>query len=145
MLASNSLKVILMVKMPPEVRETLEKQKPIPIATASKEGTPNVVYVGLLKILDDENLMLADNFFNKTAHNLEENPKMSIICYSSETKKSFQIKGSTTICKEGEDYESMKKWVQGINPKLPAKGCVMVRIEEIYNAMPGPEAGKKIV
>jgi hypothetical protein len=49
-----------MVKMPAEVRETLEKQKPIPIATASKSGVPNVVYVGLLKIIDDETLMLAD-------------------------------------------------------------------------------------
>ena len=52
-----------MVKMPAEVRETLEKQKPIPIATASKSGVPNVVFVGLLKIVDDETLMLADNFF----------------------------------------------------------------------------------
>ena len=31
-----------MVKMPAEVRETLEKQKPVPIATASKSGVPNV-------------------------------------------------------------------------------------------------------
>ncbi|MDM7913485.1 MAG: pyridoxamine 5'-phosphate oxidase family protein [Methanotrichaceae archaeon] len=133
-----------MVKMPPEVRETLEKQKPVPIATASKDGTPNVVFVGLLKIVDDENLMLADNFFLKTAQNLEENPKISILCYNGETKKSFQIKGSTTVCKEGESFESMKKWVHGVNPKLPAKSCVMVKIEEIYNAMWGPEAGKRI-
>ncbi len=133
-----------MVKMPPDVRETLEKQKPVPIATASKNGMPNVVFVGLLKIIDDENLMLVDNFFQKTAQNLMENPKISILCYNGETKKSFQIKGSTTMCKEGENYDQMKKWVQGVNPKLPAKGCLMVKIEEIYNAMWGPEAGKKI-
>ncbi len=133
-----------MVKMPAEVRETLEKQKPVPIATASKDGTPNVVFVGLLKILDDENLMLVDNFFKKTAQNLADNPRISILCYNGETKKSFQIKGSTTMCREGENYDQMKKWVQGVNPKLPAKGCVMVKIDEIYNAMWGPEAGKKV-
>ncbi len=134
-----------MVKMPAEVRQTLEKQKPVPIATASKDGTPNVVYVGLLKILDDENLMLVDNFFNKTAANLAENPKISILCYNGETKKSFQIKGDVTVCKEGESFDQMRKWVHGVNEKLPAKSCVMVKISEIYNAMWGPAAGKKVV
>ena len=133
-----------MVKMPVDVRETLEKQKPIPIATASKSGVPNVVFVGLLKIVDDETLMLADNFFNKTAQNLMENPKIAILCYNSETKKSFQIKGNVTLCKEGENFATMKAWVHGINDKLPAKACVMVKITEIYNAMWGPGAGKQI-
>ena len=55
-----------MVKMPTEVREVLQKQKPTPIATASKDGKPNVVYIGYLKILDDEHIMIGDNFFNKT-------------------------------------------------------------------------------
>ncbi len=133
-----------MVKMPSEVKETLEKQKPIPIATASKSGVPNVVFVGLMKIVDDETLMFADNFFYKTAQNLAENPKISILCYSSETKKSFQIKGDVVVCKEGPDFEKMRAWVHGINNKLPAKSCVMVKITEIYNAMWGPAAGKKI-
>jgi len=133
-----------MVKMPSEVRETLEKQKPVPIATASKSGVPNVVFIGLLKIVDDETLMIADNFFYKTASNLKENPKISVLCYSSETKKSFQIKGNVTLCKEGENFNQMREWVHGINNKLPAKACVMVKITEIYNAMWGPAAGKQI-
>ncbi len=133
-----------MVKMPAEVRETLEKQKPVPIATASKSGVPNVVFVGLLKIVDDETLMIADNFFYKTAQNLAENPRISVLCYNGETKKSFQIKGNATVYKQGVDYEAMKTWVHGVNNKLPAKACVMVKITEIYNAMWGPAAGKQI-
>lgn len=133
-----------MVKMPPDVRETLEKQKPVPIATASKSGVPNVVFVGLLKVVDDENIMIADNFFYKTYQNLAENPKISILCYNGETKKSFQIKGNVTVYKEGEPFEQMRSWVHGINNKLPAKSCVMVRVTEIYNAMWGAAAGKQI-
>jgi predicted pyridoxine 5'-phosphate oxidase superfamily flavin-nucleotide-binding protein len=131
--------------MPPEVRETLAKQKPVPVATANKDGTPNVIFVGALKILDDENIMIADNFFYKTAQNLKENPKIAILCYNGETKKSYQIKGSVTLCKEGENFEQMRKWVHGINEKLPAKACVMVKVTEIFNAMWGPAAGKQIV
>ena len=131
--------------MPPEVRETLAKQKPVPVATANKDGTPNVIFVGALKILDDENIMIADNFFYKTAQNLMENPKIAILCYNGETKKSYQIKGSVTLCEEGENFEQMRMWVHGINEKLPAKACVMVKVTEIFNAMWGPAAGKQIV
>ncbi|OPY47476.1 MAG: Pyridoxamine 5'-phosphate oxidase [Methanosaeta sp. PtaU1.Bin028] len=134
-----------MVKMPPEVKETLEKQKPVPMATASKSATPNVVFIGLCKILDDETIMIADNFFYKTASNLAENPKVSLLCYSSESKKSFQIKGSVTVHKEGPQHQQMADWVHSINPKLPAKAAVIVKVEEIYNAMWGPSAGKKLV
>ena len=134
-----------MVKMPADVKETLEKQKPAPIATASADGTPNVVYVGFLKILDDETIMIADNFFYKTAKNLEENPKVSILCYNTDTNKSFQIKGSAEIYKKGERYDEMTKWVLGVNNKLPAKAAVVVKVEEVYNAMWGPTAGKKVV
>jgi predicted pyridoxine 5'-phosphate oxidase superfamily flavin-nucleotide-binding protein len=134
-----------MVKMPLDVKETLSKQKPTPIATASKDGVPNVVFVGLLKIVDDETLMLADNFFYKTAANLVENPKISILCYNSETKKSYQIKGSAMVYKDGPNFDEMRNWAHGINPKLPAKACVMVKVEEIYDAMWGPSAGKKLI
>jgi len=78
-----------MVKLPAEVKEALQKQKPIPIATASKEGVPNLIFVGLMKILDDETLMFVDNFFLKTAVNLSENPKISVLCYDTESKRSF--------------------------------------------------------
>lgn len=134
-----------MVKMPADVRATLEKQKPAPIATADASGTPNVVYVGFLKVLDDETIMIGDNFFYKTAANLAENPKISILCYDNETKKSFQIKGKASVYKEGKYFDEMTKWVLAVNNKLPAKAAVVVKVEEIYNAMWGPTAGKKVV
>ena len=133
-----------MVKMPAEVRETLEKQKPTPIATADASGTPNVVYVSFLKVLDDETLMISNNFFLKTAANLEENPKMAVVCYDSETNKSFQIKGKIEVYKEGEYFDDMLKWVHGMNEKLPAKAAVIMKITDIYEAAGGPGAGEKI-
>jgi len=134
-----------MVKMPTEVKEALLKQKPIPIATATKDGTPNVVFIGLLKILDDETLLLADNFFLKTAANLSENPRISVLCYDGETKKSYQIKGSVKVHKAGPQFDEMRKWVHGVNPKLPAKAAVVVTVQAVYDAMWGPSAGKLIV
>jgi len=38
-----------MVKMPPEIKDIVAKQKPLPIATADKSGKPNVVFVTMLE------------------------------------------------------------------------------------------------
>ncbi|MDD1772240.1 MAG: pyridoxamine 5'-phosphate oxidase family protein [Methanomassiliicoccales archaeon] len=133
-----------MVKMPTEVKEALSKQKPVPIATATKDGTPNVIFIGLLKILDDETIMLVDNFFLKTAANLSENPRISLLCYDTETKKSYQIKGSVKVQRSGPQFDEMRKWVQSVNPKLPAKAAIIVKVEAVYDAMWGPSAGKLI-
>jgi predicted pyridoxine 5'-phosphate oxidase superfamily flavin-nucleotide-binding protein len=133
-----------MVKMPTEAKEVLQKQKPTPIATASKDGKPNVVYIGYLKILDDEHIMIGDNFFGKTLKNLEENPRICILCYDSESKRSYQIKGSVKVHKFGPEFEEMRAWVHGANPKMPAKTCVMVTVEEVFDSFWGPGAGKRI-
>ncbi|NKQ39282.1 MAG: pyridoxamine 5'-phosphate oxidase, partial [Methanosarcinales archaeon] len=78
-----------MVKMPSEVIELIEKQKIIPIATASSNGVPNVAYIGLLKILDNETILIVDNFFNKTKINLENNPIASLAVYDITTREAY--------------------------------------------------------
>ncbi|KQC16411.1 MAG: pyridoxamine 5'-phosphate oxidase, partial [Methanosaeta sp. SDB] len=101
-----------MVNMPPEVRETLEKQWPIPFATASSDGKPNVVFMGILKIKDDETLVFANNFFNKTAANLAENPRASVVCWTKDPRRSYQIKGTVTFADEGPTFEEMAESVR---------------------------------
>jgi len=59
-----------MAKIPDNVRKVVEAAGPYPIATASPEGKPNLVYVSFLRILDDETIQVADNFFLKTRQNL---------------------------------------------------------------------------
>ena len=133
-----------MAKLSPEVKDTLSKQKPIPLATASKNGVPNVIFVGLLKIVDDETLMVVDNFFNKTAKNLKENPKVAILCYTPDPKRCYQIKGSVQQITSGKVHEEMQAWVHGLNPKLPAKAAVIIKVEEVYDSVSGPNAGARI-
>ncbi|HID27089.1 MAG TPA: pyridoxamine 5'-phosphate oxidase [Methanosarcinales archaeon] len=129
-----------MVKMPADVKEAIEKQSPMPIATAALSGKPNVIFIGLKKIIDDETILIADNFFNKTRKNLEENPQMSMVVYNKDAKKSFQIKGSVDIKTEGKQYDEMVEWVHSTMVTLPAKAAVIFHVEEIYDSMYGPNA-----
>lgn len=134
-----------MVKMPPDVQETINKQKPIPVATADSDGKPNVVFITFLKVVDDETIYIADNFLNKTRANLDENPRVSIVTYDSENKKSFQVKGRVEIMTDGPVYEEVVAWVHAKSKAMPVKSAVVIRVEEVYNAMHGPDAGRRIV
>jgi hypothetical protein len=44
------------------------------IATADRNGTPNVTYVSQVYFVDDRHVALSCQFFNKTRKNLDENP-----------------------------------------------------------------------
>lgn len=135
-----------MVKMPPEVKEILEKQKVIPLATASQSCVPNVIYIGILKILDDETLVLADNYFNKTATNMEENPRVAIVCWDPETRRSYQIKGKVVEFQDkGEIYSDMSEMIGKRRKDIKMRRAVIVKIEEIYNAASGPSAGTRLL
>jgi predicted pyridoxine 5'-phosphate oxidase superfamily flavin-nucleotide-binding protein len=132
-----------MVKMPPEIKDVVSKQKPLPIATADKSGKPNVVFVTMWKIIDDETLLFVDNFFNKTRKNLEANPNMAIVAYDSESKKSYQIKGTVDIETRGDRFTNAKEMAD--SKKLPGRAAVVFHVKEIYDAIYGPNAGKKLV
>ncbi len=43
-----------MVKLTADMKETFSKMKVFPVATASKDGTPNVVPLAMVRIVDDE-------------------------------------------------------------------------------------------
>jgi hypothetical protein len=132
-----------MVVLPPEVKDVILKQKPLPIATADNEGNPNVVFIGMWKFIDDETIMIVDNFFKKTAENLKANPKMTLVAYDGESKKSYKVKGSIDYLEQGDKFEEAKAIAE--SKKMPGKAAVIFHIEEVYNSMYGPNAGERIV
>jgi len=134
--------VNIMVKLTPEVREVIQNQKPLPIATADKNGKPNVIFVGMWKFIDDETIMIVDNFLNKTANNIKENPKLSMVGYDGESKKSYQIKGSVDYLEKGDHFEEAKSLAE--SNKLPGKAVVIFHIEEVYDSIYGQHAGEQI-
>ena len=133
-----------MAKMNSRVKEIFEKQQIAPLATATKDGVPNVVPVNAKKILDDETILISDQFFGKTLKNIQDNPQVAITIW--DNLEGYQIKGSVTIETSGTRFEETAQWIEGIgkalNLPLKSKGAVIMNITEIYNVSPGPDAGK---
>ena len=132
-----------MVKIPSEMRETVEKQRLLPIATADMTGKPNVVFVGVWKILDDETIMIVDNYLYKTKKNVEENPRLAFVVYDSEKRKSFQLKCSVKVETSGKRFEEARTMAKSKN--LPGNAAVILTVKEVYDANPGSNAGKRIL
>ena len=130
-----------MVKMPPEVKDVVAKQKPLPFATADKTCKPNVIFVTMWKILDDETILFVDNAYNKTRKNIEANPNVAIIAYDSEIKKSYQVKGTVEIETKGEKYAIAREMAD--QKKQAGKAAVIFHVKEIYDTSVGA-GGKKI-
>ena len=71
------------MKIPEDVQKVMNEDKAFAFATANKEGIPNINMIGIKKIVDDETVLLADNYFDKTLSNLKENSEAALL-----TKKS---------------------------------------------------------
>ena len=64
---------------------------PAVIATAAADGTPNVTYLSRVRFVDDERIALSNQFFSKTARNLAENPRASILLIDPHTYDEYRL------------------------------------------------------
>ncbi|MCK9297949.1 pyridoxamine 5-phosphate oxidase [Methanoculleus sp. YWC-01] len=134
-----------MVALTEEMKAALRTMKAFPVATASKDGWPNVVPIGFVELVDDETIWIADNFMQKTLANVQENPKVSIYVWGPETKGCFQVKGDVEVLSSGPEFEKMQFTVRSKMAKAAAKNLLVMKIREVYECSPGPKAGEKIL
>jgi uncharacterized protein len=135
-----------MAKMTERMKELFDKVRPVVLSTASIDGIPNAVPVGAKKIIDDETILISDQFLNKTLANMKANPKVAVTYW--EGREGYQLKGTVTIETSGQRYEETAKWIEEMSNKagfpLKSKAAIILKIEEIYAIAPGPGAGKKL-
>jgi len=65
---------------------------PAVIATAAADGTPNVTYLSRVHLVDHERVALSNQFFSKTARNLAENPRASVLLIQPWTYEQFRLR-----------------------------------------------------
>jgi hypothetical protein len=134
-----------MVKLTAEMKEAFGKMKIFPVATASKDGTPNVVPIGVVELASDDTIWITDNFMHKSLENLAANPKIALYVWGPEIKGCFQVKGHATVTTSGKDFDAMKAKINAKNPAMPARSLIIMMITEVFECQPGPNAGKKLL
>jgi predicted pyridoxine 5'-phosphate oxidase superfamily flavin-nucleotide-binding protein len=135
-----------MAKLTQDMKDVMEKSRGYAIATCAKDGTPNVVPIHFVKVLSDDEIMLADIFMKKTFENIQQNPIMAISVWDWDVKprKGYQFKGTPKIETSGKIFDMAVEMVKAEKPDLAPKSVVIVKITDIFVTSPGPNAGKNI-
>ncbi len=131
-----------MANLTSEMKAMFEKQLAV-IATAGKDGTPNVGPKGSMHVVNDETLAYSENTGEKTFRNLRENPKVAIMIVDREKSDGYQIKGAAELFTSGDFFEEVAKRQEKRNKPRP-KRVVRIKVQEIYSVKSGTTA-KKIV
>ena len=119
-----------MALRPEDVGRAWEKRKgAVVLTTVDKDGVPNSIYATCVSKYDEETIVVADNYFDKTQKNILAGSKGSVLFITDEGA-SFQIKGRIEYLKDGPVFDDMKKW----NPtKHPGHAAAALKVEEVYS------------
>jgi len=118
-----------MARLTVEVKKAVSQQEVFPVATSNQDRIPNVVYIKYLKVIDDQTVLIADNYLNKTRDNILNNGKITFAVLDGD-KGSYQIKGTAERFEKGSMYDEVQNWVP---ERLPRTAAVVMNVEEIYN------------
>lgn len=130
------------MSMTDEMMDAVEKDL-VFLATSSEEGVPNVVPIGFARPIDQDTILIADNYMNKTRQNMENNPWISLVTKDA-TKCPYQFKGKVEIFESGQHFDTVTEWGKNAMTKLTPKAAILMKVTEIYSIQPGPDAGKRI-
>ncbi len=127
-----------MAQIPEEVKKIIKEQRVGFIATADKNGSPNVSPKGSLRPLDDETLMFVVVNSPHTRDNLKENSLVSVAVFDSQARKGFQLKGKAEILESGPLFEQTAQGLSKFFPQLPPAQCVVkIAVEEVFEQLSG--------
>jgi len=132
-----------LVKLTEEIRESLMSVKTIYLATCSADGIPNVAPMGAFKLLDNETMLISDQYMNKTLKNVMSNPHAAISYWGE--KGGFQIKGTISVHTNDQVFKDNVEWMKAYIPRLKPKGALIMKITDVFLVKPGPEPGKNIL
>jgi predicted pyridoxine 5'-phosphate oxidase superfamily flavin-nucleotide-binding protein len=123
-----------MTRFTEEMKKSAARSRLFIFATASRDGKPNGVPMGLARIISDDEIMLVDNFLNKTRRNIEENPLVAVSFWNAKDHGGYQFKGKARVETSGKFFDMAVKLVQDGKPPFPikTKAAVIVKVDEIY-------------
>ena len=104
------------------------KEDKLVFATVDRGGNPNVVWVSCVRRLDDERLLIVNNFFHKTLENVLSGSIGSLLFIAPE-REAYQIKGTLSYHTDDDIYKDMKAW---LDPKFAGVGAIVLTVTEVY-------------
>lgn len=117
-----------MAKLTDELIDIINDSESAFIATADREGKPNVSPKGLFRVLDGEHVVYGEIASPRTLENLKENPHVTAIIFDRAYQNGCRIRGTAKIKNGGKLFDKMVTNLAGNNIKI--RHAVVVEVDE---------------
>lgn len=126
------------------VRNLVDQQPIVALATAAPDGTPNAAPIFWKLWYDDSTLLLLDNYMNATKANIKATGKASVSVWNAESGEGYQLKGAAEYFSEGLHMDVAAAHMDKQKPGARPKGVVILRVAQVYVQTPGEQAGEPL-
>lgn len=118
------------MKINSKQKQLIEKQV-LAISTVNQDGGPNIAAVAEARIVEEDKILITDNFMKTTKDNLLRDNRICIIVWSQDWNEAYKIIGKVKYFTSGKWFNFVKKMKE--NEGLPAKAAVLVTVEQIFS------------
>jgi predicted pyridoxine 5'-phosphate oxidase superfamily flavin-nucleotide-binding protein len=109
---------------------------PAEITTASVDGVPNVTHLSRVHMLDDERVVLSNQFFSKTTRNLAENPVACVVVIDPTNYDSYRLLVQYERTeRRGPLFERLRRDVDAIAALTGMEGVFKLRSADVYRVI----------
>jgi predicted pyridoxine 5'-phosphate oxidase superfamily flavin-nucleotide-binding protein len=112
-----------------KISENIEGQLAA-LCTVMDDNRPNAIVVEIHKVLDDNKILLTDNYMNQTLEDIKQNPNIMILTW--DDKGSTKFIGNAEYFTEGKYLDIVKDLP--FNKGYPCKGVVVLTVDNIIKA-----------
>jgi predicted pyridoxine 5'-phosphate oxidase superfamily flavin-nucleotide-binding protein len=109
---------------------------PAVVATADASGVPNITYLSRVRMVDGSHIALSNQFFSKTARNLAENPRASVLLANPVTYEQYRITARyERTLRKGPIFDQLRADVEVVAALQGMQDVFRLRAADIYRVL----------
>ncbi|HBW35847.1 pyridoxamine 5'-phosphate oxidase family protein [Desulfosporosinus sp. BICA1-9] len=120
-----------MAKITSEMSELVEKEQCL-VATADREGRPNLAVKGSTMVIDGETLAFGELGAGITYHNIVENPQVMVVAVNLKNRTGYRFLGKGELLSNGPLFDKFAALFAGMGKPNPI-AVVQVKVNEIFD------------
>lgn len=119
-----------------DLKSCFEGAVPAVIAIAGADGVPNITYLSRVRMVDGERVALSNQFFSKTARDLAENPRASLLLIDACTFDQYRVSiVYERTERRGPTFERLRDDVDAVAALHGMQDVFCLRAADIYRVV----------
>jgi predicted pyridoxine 5'-phosphate oxidase superfamily flavin-nucleotide-binding protein len=122
------------------IRLIIKQEHIVLVGSVSAEGIPNISPRYVLGILQSEKLLFADAFPNKTYHNINAWPRVTVAIFDRDTQGGYQLKGSAEEVTDAKLISQAKTRLKEFGILEEPKKVWALAVKEVFSLEPSAKS-----